>query len=254
MNIEILFNILKYLIVGILIYILFTFIPRQKMEQNDILLIATIIILLYIGFDNLQNIFSKNKADCNRYCSIENNENFTAIAPEDRKSQEIQLVQITPESEVKSKVRSEVRSEGRSENIVSSTVQNDGTVVKQKINGQYSISPLNDPNIARNTCNESENDVNYDKEYDFYDLSIIPIRTNNPDKLYEPGYSYIPPKDWYPTPPRPPICVTNKRSTVCPSYTTGLGSDLKEWNESRRVTGPDSINTSYVKDKLNSGR
>ena len=57
MNIEILFNILKYLIVGILIYILFTFIPRQKMEQNDILLIATIIILLYIGFDNLQNIF-----------------------------------------------------------------------------------------------------------------------------------------------------------------------------------------------------
>ena len=70
---------------------------------------------------------------------------------------------------------------------------------------------------------------------------------------YEDGYSYLPPKDWYPQPPFPPVCVTDKQCPVCPVYTTGTPVDVKEWNDSIRITPPDNINTKFIK-KLNAGR
>jgi hypothetical protein len=255
MNIELLSNVLKYLIVGVLVYSLFTYIPKQKMDNNDVLLIAVTIVLLYIGFDNLQNLFSKNSTsdaiNCNKYCSVPNIpiENFSTMMVKAEIPQENKLVPVESKP---------IQPSQPSSNVVSTTTQNDGTVIQRNTDGSYNISPENSQYIARGEKRSESgvltNELKYDKEYNFYDLSILPITTNKPDELFESGYSYLPPKDWYPVPPRPPICVTNSRSTVCPALTTGLGVDLKEWNESRRVTGPDSINTEYVKDKLNSGR
>ena len=260
MNIELLSNVVKYLIVGVLVYSLFTYIPKQKMDNNDVLLIAVTIVLLYIGFDNLQNLFSKNSTsdaiNCNKYCSVPNVpiENFSTMLV---KQSESEILQVNKESENKP-IPVESKPIQPPANVISSTTQNDGTVVLRNTDGSYNISPENNQYIARGEKRSESgvltNELKYDKEYNFYDLSILPITTNKPDELFEYGYSYLPPKDWYPVPPRPPICVTNSRSTVCPALTTGLGVELKEWNESRRVTGPDSINTEYVKDKLNSGR
>jgi hypothetical protein len=70
----------------------------------------------------------------------------------------------------------------------------------------------------------------------------------------EYGYTFLPPANWYPTPPHPPVCVTEKRCPVCPIFTNGSSTDLKQWNESRRITPPDNIDVDAVTDKLNSGR
>jgi hypothetical protein len=71
---------------------------------------------------------------------------------------------------------------------------------------------------------------------------------------FEYGYSFLPPANWYPTPPFPPVCVAEKQCPVCPVYTTGTNVELKEWDSSRRITAPDEINVRYVEEKLNSGR
>lgn len=71
---------------------------------------------------------------------------------------------------------------------------------------------------------------------------------------FEYGYSFLPPANWYPTPPFPPVCVAEKQCPVCPGYTTGTNVELKEWDSARRITAPDEINVRYVEEKLNSGR
>jgi hypothetical protein len=89
-------------------------------------------------------------------------------------------------------------------------------------------------------------------KYDVVSYHTVPPNLNTGS--FEYGYSFLPPKDWYPTPPFPPVCVTEKQCPVCPVYTSGTNVDLKEWDSARRVTAPDEINVRYVEEKLNSGR
>jgi hypothetical protein len=90
-------------------------------------------------------------------------------------------------------------------------------------------------------------------EYNVISYHTVPPNYNTGN--FEYGYSFLPPKDWYPTPPFPPMCVTDKQCPVCPSLTMGgSGAELKEWDSSRRVTPADEINVRYVKEKLNSGK
>lgn len=106
----------------------------------------------------------------------------------------------------------------------------------------------NNPQIARDGSRQVDGLINNDMKYD--DYNHIPLLDSSQDDY---GYSYLPPSQWYPTPPFPPVCVTEKECPVCPVNTTGTPLDMKEWDESRRIMPPDRINTSYVQ-KLNAGR
>jgi hypothetical protein len=90
--------------------------------------------------------------------------------------------------------------------------------------------------------------------YNNDDFNHLPVPDNYNTGSFEYGYSFLPPERWYPTPPHPPVCVTQQRCNVCPSNTTGAPVDVKEWNDARRIMPPDNINVSYVEEKLNSGR
>lgn len=93
-----------------------------------------------------------------------------------------------------------------------------------------------------------------DDEIPYSDYNHLPIASGYKSHDYEYGYSFIPPEKWYPQPPRPPICVSEKRAPVCPVYTNGAPVDVKEFHSTRRITPPDIINADYVNDKLNGGR
>ena len=93
-----------------------------------------------------------------------------------------------------------------------------------------------------------------DDELPYTDYNHLPVGAGYRSHAYEYGYSFLPPEKWYPQPPRPPICVTNKRCSVQPFYTQGTPVDVKEWHSSRRITPPDLISTDNVNEKLNSGR
>lgn len=88
----------------------------------------------------------------------------------------------------------------------------------------------------------------------FTDYNTLQVPQNYPYSEDDYGWNFLPPKDWYPKPPNPPICVSEKQCPVCPVYTNGTNIDLKMWNQARRITPPDRINTDYVKMKLNSGK
>jgi hypothetical protein len=91
-----------------------------------------------------------------------------------------------------------------------------------------------------------------DMKYNITSFHTVPPNLNKGS--FEYGYSFLPPANWYPTPPYPPVCVTEKQCPVCPVYTTGTNVELKEWDSSRRITAPDEINVKYIEEKLNSGR
>lgn len=100
---------------------------------------------------------------------------------------------------------------------------------------------LTDPNMYNNF------------EIPYVDYNNMPLFEVNSGS-FEYGYSFLPPTAWYPTPPHPPVCVSEKRAPVCPVYTNGTTVDLKEWDYARRIFPPDQINTAIIEAKLNSGR
>ena len=75
------------------------------------------------------------------------------------------------------------------------------------------------------------------------DYNHLPIPDDYDTNLYEYGYSFLPPEKWYPQPPNPPVCVTSKRCSVCPSLSQGTPIDVKEWNTSRKITAPINIDS-----------
>ena len=69
-------------------------------------------------------------------------------------------------------------------------------------------------------------------------------------------YTFVSPSNWYPIPPHPPVCVTNKSCTTCPVQISN-GKDYMQWapwdefDQARRFTGDMGINIDYVKNVLN---
>jgi hypothetical protein len=107
-------------------------------------------------------------------------------------------------------------------------------------------------NIERVGSRAEEDLVRSNMPYN--DYNHLPISKDYVSLATDYGYSFLPPEKWYPEPPFPPVCVTEKRCPVVPLYTTGTNINLKDWDNSRRVTPPDNINTKFVKEVLNSGK
>jgi len=73
-------------------------------------------------------------------------------------------------------------------------------------------------------------------------------------------YTFISPTNWFPVPPHPPVCVTNKSCTTCPVQMSDGGRDGRDYmnwaswddfDKARRFTGDMNINTKYIKEVLN---
>lgn len=92
-----------------------------------------------------------------------------------------------------------------------------------------------------------------DDELPYTDYNHLPVASGYKSHDYEYGWSFLPPEKWYPQPPRPPICVTEKRCPVMPTLTEGAPVDVKEFHSSRKILPPALINTEYIRDHLNDG-
>jgi hypothetical protein len=87
--------------------------------------------------------------------------------------------------------------------------------------------------------------------YKYSDFNRMPPSFNK-GQDFEYGYSYLPPSNWYPLPPYPPVCVTSTSCPVQPVFTDRTTMDLKEWRDTQKITPPDAINTEYIKNEMNS--
>lgn len=115
------------------------------------------------------------------------------------------------------------------------------------------IQPPTSHNTIKAIGSREKDDVITD-DMPYTDYNHLPMADMNGKSAFEFGYSFLPPEKWYPTPPFPPVCVTEKKCNVCPTFTEGTPVDAKEWNQTTRITPPDRINTDFVEEKLNSGR
>jgi hypothetical protein len=74
--------------------------------------------------------------------------------------------------------------------------------------------------------------------------------------MTNPEYTFVSPTNWYPIPPFPPVCVTNKRCVTSPIIMSN-GKDymnfasLEDFDAARRFTGDMQINIDYIKNVLN---
>jgi hypothetical protein len=100
-------------------------------------------------------------------------------------------------------------------------------------------------------------------EMSYTDYNSIPLGQNLDTMEQDFSYTFLPPDRWYPVPPHPPVCVAEKECPVCPVIVVNSSgnngnnanfTNLKEWSSASRITPGDQINTTYINDKINSGR
>lgn len=272
MNTDLIYKLLKYLSHGTVIYLLFKFVPKQPMADQDILLITIIVILLYAIIENACAVFwtSENNnsttsqlltlGQCNTKCAskpdhaTEHMDNLSSLLPSSFLSQPVASPPV---------VSPPVVSPPELVTPPSEPVKNDVSNVINLNNVDMSkyekpVKPQASAVGSRAQDGELNNEMGY-TDYndgstgDYVDYNNFP-QYDLANAEFESGYSFLPPSQWYPVPPHPPVCVSEKRCPVCPVFTTGLPADLKEWNASRRIMPPDRINVKYIEEKLNSGR
>jgi hypothetical protein len=231
-------KILRYTAQAAAVYLVFRFVPTTPLDNMTIILITAIVMAVYFVLENLCN-FSMSQSDklamCSSVCSL--NQPASQVQQEVKKetmetvSPPTQPVQTAQVSELEKKLEE----------------------LQKKLTENSTQVASNTPNTVDENAsdNESQDESNIiDNEMKYSDYNHVPMGNLE----YEYGYSFMPPANWYPQPPNPPVCVAEKKCAVCPVYTQGAPVDVKEWNQSRRITPPDRINLKYVREKLNSGQ
>lgn len=299
MDKKILLEVLKYIALTCLVYIIFKYLPNRTLENYDIVTLTIIVVLSIVLIENLYRLYAGEPAcstpptvqQCSSVCAVGSKEHMTntkgvseqMLQP---KSLEMPLnVAIVPpeksEQKLKQELLQELRQEIRQELLQESNEKLPQGPSLPKINSEQLVegldnlagaffhmktqSPQENQNIQRGEIsrrcdgvmnNELKFNVNntLPESMDYTDFNHVPVPEDYNKDDFEYGYSFLPPDKWYPQPPFPPMCVTDKRCPVFPVNTIGTPIDVKEWNSSRRITPPDNINTNYVINKLNNGR
>jgi len=227
MDINVFYKFLKYVIVWIFIYFSTKNIDKQ-LEVKDVLIITCVLTILVYVIDTVFNTVRncivntdyQNKFDehIEMYKNMSNKE-------------DVVLQDVPKEQPIVPKEQPRVP-------------QDDGTRVlnRKDFRGAENWEQIHTDNGTRNDL------LNNNMRYSDFDRFPPNIVKND----YEMGYSFMPPKDWYPTPLYPPVCVTNNPSTVQPVYLDTMTMDLKHWHETTKITPPDTFNTDYIINELNS--
>lgn len=253
-------DVIKYLIIGAIIFGLVVVIPYNKLGVKDSVILAIILTLTVAIIENATTIITRDTAtekfDGDVIAPINVPEIPTVQVPQQPVEPQVQLhvepqVQLPAQPQVNISTESNVSTQNTAS--VTATVESSQSIEQQ---------PQQPSKLYQNTPHSAEKEANGSREDDdvalndlpYTDYHHIPLGDSYKPSEFEYGYSFLPPEKWYPTPPFPPVCVSEKRCPVCPVFTTGTPIDVKEWNSSRKITQPAGINTKYIKDTLNAGR
>lgn len=248
-------NVIKYTISLVLIFTFVCLIPNNKLGIKDAFILALIATLSLAVLEHVTMIL----------CPDIREERIEHLAvKDDTPDTNVKPTESTP---VPTPVDKPVTTVETSNNTVT-TVTNTQITEELKKHIAPQAEPPEQPHstvvvkvpegtgtkdIIESTGSRTDNDL-IKSDMPYTDYHHLPLGDYYKPTDFEYGYSFLPPEKWYPEPPFPPVCVSEKRCPVCPAYTTGTPVDVKEWMASSRITPPDRINTEYVKEKLNAGR
>ena len=309
MNNSTLYKFLRYTAQALAIYLIFRFLPEitdgsvgAKLTNADILMITAIIMLIYILFESLCNVYEDKKQltagekaeMCSSVCAIQNKkepftDNLTSISDLSQNSsitlggeivnanntQNMPSMQVTTPAILTMQATpmpvtttSYQVPQVREPNIPIPSIMNADASVRsanermlqrkyeQQQQFQNMTNPeevLDVPQIQRDGSRSGDDLIMTDMQYDT-DYNHLPMATGYDSRDYEYGYSFLPPEKWYPQPnAHGQVCISEKTCPVCP-ISDPKYADLKDWNDTTRVTGPDNINSKFIVSRLNSGR
>lgn len=236
MNRDLFVKLLRYLIVFTTVYLVARFIPKYKTTNMNALIVAVVVLILVVGGEYLYNMmYSKGDTCSNGNCSVTPSapEPAPVTAPVKQEVKEVKKVDKTNEKDV------EEKKESFSDN------NNMRTLLEKVDNLSREMKDLKSEKMTNGDYNDYDDDDDYNPQ-SAHDLPVKP-------DSFEYGYSFLPPDKWYPQPPRPPVCVTDKKCPVCPVMSTSGYTDLKNWKDSTHISPPQNIDTDYIDRKLNRG-
>lgn len=225
------------------IYYLLSVVPKNKLEERDVLIITLVLFVAYLLYDNILAIKSEGLDASTSY--NEKSENVSLLPPtmsmEQNMPEPIKISDTQGLPSVEECTTCKV--DMKDNNEVKKISNEDGNLA-------HSYQPIRKyPNVG----SRMDNGI-MTNEMSYTDYNTIPIGSNIDSKVDDFSYTFLPPDRWYPVPPHPPICIAEKQCPICPILTTGTQANLKEWGETSRVTPGDQVNTTYLNEKLNSGR
>ena len=255
----------KYIIGGILLFFAMKYVSQGRTDDRTNALVAVIAVLIFAIIENSYLLFSKkanetgdNSAKCNSYCAMkEHLENIPAILEKPASESVPQPPSPPPSRPIDNRTdyekhrcdQDQVEKANMDHNP---NYQTHASIMPRNDDGTYTVNVHKNPQALSVGNRPNDDVIKNETQYNYADYNIIPPNVN--EGTFESGYSYLPPAQWFQQLAHPPICVAEKRCSVCPGLTSGSNPDLKHWDSSRRVMPPDSINVHYVVEKLNSGR
>lgn len=228
---------------SIIVFVLLCAMARDKLSYMEILVLTLISFLIFAIITHIGSLIIRNK----------DAEKFDNITQSTDKQQE--PIQINTQTNVQSNTPTVTQTTQPTNTITiqscSNGVCSSDTYVKSTQSNVYAGQPnQQDKEVTKNRAVDGV-EIDYSK-YDEY--HHIPISDTYKPSNFEYGYSFLPPEKWFPTPIHPPVCVSEKKCPVSPTYTSGAPVDVKEWNDASKILPPDGINTTFVKEVLNAGR
>lgn len=217
-------KLLWYIVIFMIVFTLLKFLPSNSIDDKDCMLIALIIVIIVSLCSTLvDNNCSRRPRWWDQYEMMEDIPGQTAGA-DPRPVPEIghfppvdAILPINHEAE---------------RNIEKPTSE-----IKLMPDGSYDI-PVKETKVWGDKIEPSVKYTDYNN-FPMYNVGS-----------FEKGYHILPPSQWYPQPPHPPVCVTTQKCPVCPVYSNTDTVNLMEWDEARKITAPGEINVDNSERRL----
>ena len=257
-------NYLKYLVYAMVLYLLFTFIPKNKIYLIDLLTIVASLIVFNVAYDLLEITFNKSVVE--GYDPRDNTEIFSEVNNNDsnlrygfdQKFQELSPYaniedkeELENESEEQGTEQSEIKGVDPKQQVEKEVEEKD----EEQVEEPQMESESKDDNIKKTVMQQEPSEIQKEKEgnviaaletsknNNLASLELSQEDNNKKDKIeykaddsfkrqkdFIHGYSYMHTDNWSLPMQRQSVCKNPKPCKVCPRQTKGFDKDLMKWN------------------------
>lgn len=234
-------NYLKYLVYAMILYLLFTFIPKNKIYLIDLLTIVASLIAFNVAYDLLE--MTLNKSVLEGYDPKDNTTLFSEVNSLDsnlkygfdQKFQELspyanienkEELENESEEQVEEQVEEpQMESQSKDDNIKKTVMQQEPSETPKEKEGNViaALETSKNNNLASLELSQEDNNKKDKIEYKIDD-------TFKREKDFIHGYSYMHTDNWSLPMLRQAVCKNPQPCRVCPRQTTGFDKDLMKWN------------------------
>lgn len=253
-------NYLKYLVYAMVLYLLFTFIPKNKIYLIDLLTMVASLIAFNVAYDLLEMTLNKsvlegydprdNTALFSEVNSLDSSlrygfdQKFQELSPyaniedkeelenesEEQGAEQSEIKGVDPKQQVEKKVEEkdeepQMNSESKDDNIKKTVMQQEPSEIPKEKEGNVIAALETSKNSNLASLELSNEDAN---KKDKIEYKVDDTFKRQKDFIH--GYSYMHTDNWSLPMQRQAVCKNPKPCRVCPRQTTGFDKDLMKWN------------------------